>query len=133
MKQYKALPMRDTLGYLTHNIHCGNTSATANLYNKRHNKSPFDITGDFSAYSRGRACPCPVTCTCPVTCSFVACASRPHATPFSHRVQAGKGQSQRLIPTRHTVERLHCVSCSAFHQIIQGGDYHHPPLVGVEF
>src|ERR1700730_12536910 len=57
-----------------------------------------------------------------------------HASfPSLRRMQAGKGQSQRLVPTVHTIERLHRIAGSTFHQIIQGSDDHKSPLFGIEF
>ena len=35
-------------------------------------------------------------------------------------MQTGEAQSQRLIPTKHTVHGLNGVTSRAFHQIIQG-------------
>src|SRR2546426_4783137 len=49
-----------------------------------------------------------------------------------HRVQTRKAQARRLIPTIHTVERLHRVPRGPLHQIIQGCDDHHSLLIDVQ-
>src|SRR5579859_8054506 len=44
------------------------------------------------------------------------------------RVQAGKGQAQRLVPAVHTIERLHRVSGCPLHQVIESRHHHYPAL-----
>src|SRR5579859_3170369 len=39
-----------------------------------------------------------------------------------HRVEAGEGQPQRLVPTVHAVEGLDSVTSRTLHQVIQRGD-----------
>src|SRR6266852_7338546 len=55
-----------------------------------------------------------------------------HSSRFLDRVQAGKGQSQRFVPAVHAIERLHRISGSALHQVIQGSDDHDSPLFWIE-
>src|SRR5258706_16162963 len=51
---------------------------------------------------------------------------------FLHRMQTGKGQSQRFIPTIHTVECLYCVTRGTFHEIIKSSNNDHPLLMGIK-
>src|SRR5579859_1875249 len=48
-----------------------------------------------------------------------------------HRMQAGEGQPQRLVPTAHAVEGLDAIAGGALHQVIQCGDHHDAPLTGI--
>src|SRR5258706_6406927 len=92
MHHDKMLPISNTFGYLTHDIHSGDTCSPTDLHNKRHSKAPF----------------------------------------FLYRMQTGKGQSQRFVPTIHAVERLYRVSSGTLHQIIEGRDDDHPLLMGIK-
>src|SRR5260370_21236688 len=56
-----------------------------------------------------------------------------HSSRLLDRVQAGESQSQRFVPAVHAIERLHRVSGSALHQVIQGSDDHDSPLLWIEF
>src|SRR5438270_3695129 len=82
-----------------------------------------DILGYFSHNSRGDD-------TCSPTNFHNNCHSK--APFFLHRMQTWKGQSQRFVPTIHTVERLYRVSSGTLHQIIEGCDDDHPLLMRIK-
>src|SRR5258708_30540702 len=42
-------------------------------------------------------------------------------------------QFQRLIPAAHAIERLHSISGSPLHQVVQGSNNHYSLLMSIEF